>query len=217
MEANPRREGKEHVKATTLRSGKEVNNNPQEVAQQNKYVDKALEQMPSYVKFLKDILSKKKRLGEFETVALTKECIAIIQNKLPPKLKDTSNFTIPYIIGDLFFAKVLSDIGANINLMPLSICSKLGLAEIKPTIITLQLADRTLTYPRGIVEDMLVKVDKFIFLADFVVLDMEEDKEVPIILGRPFLCVARALIDVEKGELTLRVQDQEVTFNIFRA
>ena len=86
-----------------------------------------------------------------------------------------------------------------------------------PTSVSLQLADRTLVFPRGVVEDVLVKVDKFIFPADFIVLDMEEDADVPIILGRPFLATGRTIIDVQKGELTMRVQDQEVTFNVFKA
>ncbi|XP_017970395.1 PREDICTED: uncharacterized protein LOC108660654 [Theobroma cacao] len=177
----------------------------------------ALEQMPSYVKFLKYILSKKIKLCEFETISLTEECSAILQNKLPLKLKDLGSFTIPYTIGNFFFTKALSDLGPSINLMPWSIFEKLGLGECKPTFVTLKLADRSYVYPRGIIEDVLVKVDKFIFPVDFIILDMEEDRQIPIILGRPFLATARALIDVEKGELTLRVQDQQVTFNIFKA
>ncbi|PIN22518.1 DNA-directed DNA polymerase [Handroanthus impetiginosus] len=177
----------------------------------------ALEQMPSYVKFMKDILSKKRRLGDYETAALTEECNAIIQNKLPPKLKDPGSFTIPCTIGTHFSGRALCDLGASINLMPYSIYRTLGLGEAKPTSITLQLADRSLTYPKGVIEDILVKVDKFIFPADFVVLDMEVDSEVPIILGRPFLATGRTLIDVQKGELTMRVQDQQITFNVFKA
>ncbi|XP_021296140.1 uncharacterized protein LOC110425553 [Herrania umbratica] len=150
-----------------------------------------------------DILSKKKKLGEFEIVALTKKYSAIIWNKLPQKLKDLGRFTIPYIIGALFFTKALSDLGPNINLMPLSIYNKLGLGEIKPITVTLQLANQTFTYPRGVVEDVLVKVDKFVFPTNFIVLDMEEDKKVLIIFMRPFLHTARAPIIVEKSELTL--------------
>ena len=100
--------------------------------------------------------------------------------------------------------------------MPLSIFRRLELGEAKPTTITLQLANRSLKHPRGIIEDVLVKVDKFIFPANFIVLDMEEDREIPIILGRPFLVIRRALIDVQKGELRLRVQDEEVRFSVFR-
>ena len=99
--------------------------------------------------------------------------------------------------------------------MPLSIFKRLGLGEARPTTVTLQLADRTLKHPRGVIEDVLVKVDKFIFPVDFIVLDMEEDKEIPIILGKPFLATGMAMIDVQKGELKLRVQDDEVRFNVF--
>ena len=99
--------------------------------------------------------------------------------------------------------------------MPLSIFRRLGLVEARPTTVTLQLADMSLKHPRGAIEDVLVKVDKFIFPANFIVLDMEEDKEILIILGRPFLSTGRAMIDVQRGKLKLRVQEDEVKFNIF--
>ena len=117
----------------------------------------ALEQMPSYAKFMKGILSRKLKLEDLETVALTEECSAILQQKLPPKLKDPGSFTIPCTIGNLSFDKCLCDLGASINLMPLSVFMQLGLPDPKPTNISLQLADRSITYPRGIVEDVLVK------------------------------------------------------------
>ena len=177
----------------------------------------ALEQMPSYVKFMKDILSKKRRLSNFETVNLTEECSAILQRKLPQKLKDQFNFTIPCTIGNSIFERVLCDLGASINLMPLSIFRRLGLGEARSTTVTLQLADGSLKHPRGVIEDVLVKVDKFIFLADFIMLDVEDDKEIPIILGRPFLATDKAMIDVQRGEVKLRVQDDEVKFNVFKA
>ncbi|XP_062104485.1 uncharacterized protein LOC133815692 [Humulus lupulus] len=177
----------------------------------------ALEQMPSYVKFMKDILSKKRRLEDFETMALTEECSAILQRKLPQKLQDPGSFTIPCTIGKFECKHALCDLGASINLMPLSVFWKLGLGEAKPTTITLQLADRSIKHPRGVIEDVLVKVEKFIFPADFIVLDMEEDTTVPIILGRPFSTTGQALIDVQKGELRLRVQGEEVVFNVFKA
>lgn len=101
--------------------------------------------------------------------------------------------------------------------MPLSVAKKIGLGEIKKTNISLQMADRSLTYPHGILEDVLVNVDKFIFLIDFIVLDMEEDVDTPIILGRPFLITGRMIIDVEKGSLILRDADQEVEFKVFNA
>ncbi|XP_062109416.1 uncharacterized protein LOC133820034 [Humulus lupulus] len=177
----------------------------------------ALEQMPSYVKFMKDFLSKKRNMEDFETVALTEECSAILQKKLPPKLRDAGSFTIPCTIGRIKGINALCDLGASINLMPLSVFKRLQLGEAKPTTVTLQLADRSLAHPRGVIEDVLVKVDKFIFPADFIVLDMEEDSNVPIILGRPFLATGQALIDVQKGELKLRVQREEVVFNVLKA
>ena len=99
--------------------------------------------------------------------------------------------------------------------MPLSISKRLGLGEARPMTVTLQLADRSLEHPRGVIKDVLIKVDKFIFPADFIVLDMEEDKEIPIIPGRPFLATGKTMIDVQKGELKLRVQDDEVGFSVF--
>ncbi|XP_062114442.1 uncharacterized protein LOC133825529 [Humulus lupulus] len=161
----------------------------------------ALEQMPNYVKFLKDILTKKMRLGEFETVALTEGCNAILKNKIPPKLKDPGNFTISISIGGREVGKAL--------------CDLLGVGEARPTTLTLQLVDRSMVHPEGKIEDVLVQVDEFIFLADFIILDYEEDRDVPIILGRPFLATRRTLIDVEKGELTIRAQDEQVTFKVF--
>ncbi|KAL5558150.1 hypothetical protein UlMin_034361 [Ulmus minor] len=177
----------------------------------------ALEQMPNYVKFMKDMLTKKRRFGEFETVALTRECSAVLQNKLPPKLKDPGSFAIPCSIGNQYFGKALCDLGASINLMPMSISKKLGIGEARPTTVSLQLVDRSIAHPEGKIEDVLVKVDKFIFPVDFIVLDYEADLEVPIILGRPFLATGRTLIDVQKGELTMRVQDEHVTFNVFQS
>ncbi|KAL5569891.1 hypothetical protein UlMin_026466 [Ulmus minor] len=153
-----------------------------------------LEKMPKYAKFLKEVLSNKRRLEVNEKVMLTEEY--------------PGSFTIPCTIGDFEFDKVLCDLGASNNLMPLSIFRKLGLGEVKPTTVSLQLADRSIKHPRGIIEDVLVKVDKFIFPADFIVLDMEEDREVPLILGRPFLATGRTLIDVHQGKLILRVQDE---------
>ena len=99
-------------------------------------------------------------------------------------------------IGNKIFDRALCDLGASINLKPLYIFRRLGLGESRPTTVTLQLVDRSLKHPRGVVEDVLVKVDKFIFLADFIMLDMEEDKEISIILAIPFLATGRAMIDV---------------------
>lgn len=177
----------------------------------------ALEQMPNYVKFMKDMLTKKMRFGEFKIVALTRKCSAALQNKLPPKLQDPGSFTISCSIGGQYCGKSLCDLGASINLMPMSIFKILGIGEARPTTVSLQLADRSIAHPEGKIEDVLVKFDKFIFPMDFIILDFEADRDVPIILGRPFLATGRVLIDVHNGELTMRVQDEKVTFNVFQA
>ena len=139
---------------------------------------------------------------------------AVIQRSLPVKMQDPSSFTIPCTIGNSEMGKALCDFGANINLTSLSVVKRLSLGELTPTAMTLQMVDITLAQLEGILEDVLIKVGKFIFLVDFVVIDIEEDKQVPLLLGRPFLATGAALIDVKKGELTLRVGDQAMHFNL---
>ena len=176
-----------------------------------------ISQMPLYAKFLKGILSKKRKIVEEGIVNLTATCSAIIQEKLPAKMKDRGSFTIPCSIGKYEFKKALCDSGTIINLMPLSVVERLSLGELTPTAITLQMADRSMAQPEGILEDVLVKVGKFIFLVDFVIMQMKEDTQVPLLLGRPFLATNAALINVQKGELTLRVGEEAVQFNINRS
>ena len=165
----------------------------------------ALTQMPQYAKFMKDILSKKRKITEEGIVNLTATCSAVIKKTLPEKRQDPGNYTIPCKIGVADMGKALCDSGASINLMPLSFAQRLSLRELTPTAITLQMADRTLAHPKGILEDVLIKVGKFVFPVDFVVINIEEDKQIPLLLGRPFLATGAALIDVKKWELTLRV------------
>ncbi|XP_058008096.1 uncharacterized protein LOC131182802 [Hevea brasiliensis] len=126
----------------------------------------------------------KKLLEDYETVALTEKCSALLQNKLPPKLKDPGSFSIPCHIGETSIERALCDLGASVSLMPLSICEKLK-------------------YPVGILENVPLKVGKFFIPVDFIVLEMEEDVRTPIILGRPFLATAGANIDVKNGKLKL--------------
>ena len=141
----------------------------------------------------------------------------MLQSKIPQKMKDPGSFTIPCSISTKYSGKALYDLGASINLMPLSVFKQLGVGECRPTTVTLQLADRSHAYPEEKIEDVLVKVDIFIFLVDFIVLDFEANKEVPIILGRPFLATRKTLIDVQKGELIMRANEQQVTFNVLGA
>ncbi|VVA38945.1 PREDICTED: LOW QUALITY PROTEIN, partial [Prunus dulcis] len=177
----------------------------------------AIKKIPSYAKFLKEVCSSKKTLSDLDKVILTEQCSAVLLNKLPPKKKDPGSFNISCTIGNSNFKSALIDLGASINLMPFSVFQRLGQGDLKPTSIILQLADRSITYPRGVIEDLIIKVDNLYLPADFVVLDMDEDLQTPIILGMPFMATARTLIDVEVGTLTLRVQDQSVVFNLFEA
>ncbi|XP_015932837.1 uncharacterized protein LOC107459139 [Arachis duranensis] len=142
--------------------------------------------MPLYAKFLKELMTRKRNWGEKETVVLTEKCSAIIQNKLPQKIKDLESFQIPCIIRDINIEKALCDLGASINLMSLAMMKRMRIEEAKLIRMALQLADRTFKFPHGMVEDLLVKVGEFIFPADFVVLDMKEEANTSIILGRPF-------------------------------
>jgi hypothetical protein len=177
------------------------------------FVD-ALSQMPKYAKFLKDLLTNKRKFEELSTVQLGEECSAAVMKKLPEKLNDPGSFTLPCLINNVIFENALADLGASINLMPAHLCEKLSLGELKLTRMCIQLADRSMRYPKGIVQDVLVKIDKFNFPVDFVVLDMDEEVGTPIILGRPFLATARALIDVADGRLVLRVGDEEAIFKL---
>ncbi|XP_016199723.1 uncharacterized protein LOC107640735 [Arachis ipaensis] len=172
--------------------------------------------MPLYAKFLKELINKKRSLNEKETVILIQECSAMIQEGIPPKLKDPRSFFLPCTIGNIIIDKALCDLGSSINLMPLSMMRRLSIEEVKPTQMSLELADRSLVIPKGVFENLLVRVGKFIFPADFVILDLGEEGNDSIILGRPFLAIVRAIIDMEQGEMTLRVNDEKITLNVFQ-
>ncbi|KAG2409367.1 uncharacterized protein HKW66_Vig0000320 [Vigna angularis] len=163
-----------------------------------------LQQIPAYSKYMKQILSKKKKYLDEETIEVQGNCSAIMQKTLPSKCKDSGSFTIPCTIGNHDIGKTLIDLGANINLMPLSLLKKIGGLEAKPTRMMLQLADRSIKYPYGVVEDVVIKIDKLQFPVDFVVMKMEEDAEIPLILGRPFMKTAKVVIHMEEGILKLK-------------
>ncbi|XP_048229062.1 uncharacterized protein LOC125369836 [Ricinus communis] len=128
------------------------------------------------------------------------------------KLKDPGSFTIPYFIGNLNVNNALADLGASISVMPYKLFKKSGLGEPKPILMSVQLADKSFVYSRGVIEDVLVNFQKFIFPVDFVIMDMDEDVDVSLILGRPFLATTRAIIVVHDGKLILRVEDEQLTF-----
>ncbi|XP_074278246.1 uncharacterized protein LOC141601840 [Silene latifolia] len=171
-------------------------------------------QIPPYAKFMKDIITRKREFGETATVAFMEESSSLISGKSPPKLKDPGSFSISCVIGDMVINRALCDLGASVSVMPYSIFSKLKLGHLKMTNITLQMADRSVRRPLGILEDVPVKVGKFFIPVDFIVLDIAEDTRTQIILGRPFLCTAGAIIDVKLGRLTLEVGDDLITFSL---
>ena len=178
-----------------------------------------IKQVPAYAKFLKDLCTIKKGLGIEKNAFLTEQVSAIIQSKYPVKYKDPGSPTISVNIGGNCIDKSLLDLGASVNLMPYSVYKQLGLGELKPTNITLSLADRLVKIPKGIVEDLLVKIDKFYYPVDFVVLDTEpiasEPNHVPIILGRPFLATANAIINCRDGVMQLTFGNMTLELNIF--
>jgi len=133
---------------------------------------------------------------------------------LPPKLKDPGSFSIPCVIGNEAIEKVMCDLGASVSLLPLSLLKRFGIGELKPTRMTLQLADRSIIYPVGILEDIPNKVGKIYIPTDFVVVDIEEDSLVPILLGRSFLATAGAVIDVKNGKIVFHVGDEKEEFEI---
>ncbi|XP_050889481.1 uncharacterized protein LOC127094731 [Lathyrus oleraceus] len=168
--------------------------------------------MPSYAKFLKEILSNKKNPEDNETVMLTAECSAIIQNNVPPKVKDPGSFSIPCVIRKFIIDKALCDLGSNFSLMLLSTCKKLNLGELRPAKMSLQLAHRYVKFPIGILENILVRICQFYIPNDLVIMDIKEDSHITIILGRPFLAIAGAIIDVKKGKLTFKVGEEKIEF-----
>nr|GFA48244.1 reverse transcriptase domain-containing protein [Tanacetum cinerariifolium] len=145
---------------------------------------------------------------------MNEHCSAVILNKLPRKLGDPGKFLIPCEFSGMDECLALADLGASINLMPLSVWEGLSLPELTPTCMTLELADRSVSKPIGIAKDVSFKVRVFHFPADFVVVDFEPDPRVPLILERCFLKTSRALIDVHKGELTLRIENEAITYNL---
>nr|XP_016509549.1 PREDICTED: uncharacterized protein LOC107827011 [Nicotiana tabacum] len=214
------------VNAATLRNGRELVEVPKN---KRSSLDKLkqihlnialmdmLREVPKYAKYIKDIVENKRRLTEFETDALTEECTSRIQHKLPQKRKDSGSFTILVRIGEIDVGRALCDLGGSINLMPLLVFKQLGLVASRPTTVLLQLSDRSYVYPEGVIADVLLHIGKFIFPADFIILDYEVDELVPIILERPLLATGDAIIKVREGKMILRVDNEEAVFNVYRA
>nr|GEW33908.1 reverse transcriptase domain-containing protein [Tanacetum cinerariifolium] len=171
----------------------------------------ALIHMPKFAPMFKKLFNNKDKLIELPKTPLNENCSAVVLKKLPEKLGDPGRFLIPCDFTGLDNCLAIADQGVSINLMPLSIWKKLKLPTLNDTKMLLELADRTISKPTGVAENVFVKVGKFYFPADFVILDFVVDPRVPLFLGRPFLSTAHALIDVYKGKISLRHDDQSLT------
>nr|GEU53499.1 reverse transcriptase domain-containing protein [Tanacetum cinerariifolium] len=177
------------------------------------FVD-ALILMPKFGPSIKSLLTNKDKLFELARTPLNKHCSVVLLKKLLEKLGDLCKFLIPCDFLRMVECLALADLGASINLMPLSVWNKFYLPDLSPTCMTLELADHSISHPVGVAEDVFVKVGTFHFPADFVVVDFDADLRVPQILRISFFKTERALIDVFKGELTLRVGKEAITFNL---
>ena len=179
----------------------------------------AIKHIPSYAKFLKDLCTVKRKLCVNKEAFMTEQSTSLIRNNLPPKYKDPGSPTISIVVGNSKLGHALVDLGVSVNLLPYSVYVDLGLGELEPTNITLQLADHSMKIPRGIGKDVLVQVDKFYFPVDFVVLDTQpvvnQGTQFPVILGRPFLATANAIIHCRGGLMTLSFGNMTVNLNIF--
>ena len=178
-----------------------------------------IKQVPTYAKFLKDLCTVKKGLNVNRKAFLTEQVSAIIECKTPVKYKDPGCPTISVNIGGISVEKALLDLGASVNLLPYSMYKQLGLGELKPTSITLSLADRSIKIPKRTIKDVLIQVDRFYYPVDFVVLDTEPvavgPNHVPIILGRPFLATSNAIINCRNGVMQLTFGNMTLELNIF--
>jgi hypothetical protein len=178
-----------------------------------------IQQVLAYAKFLKDLVTIKRKTNVLKKAYLTKQVSSILQCKLPIKYKDPGCSTIAFMIGVSQINRALLDLGASVNLLPYSVYLRLGLGELKPTTVTLQLADRSMKRLRGIIEDVLIKIDKFYLPVDFIVIDTESVHDVvnqiPVILGRPFLATANTLINCRMGVMKISFGNMTVELNIF--
>ncbi|XP_074304661.1 uncharacterized protein LOC141639428 [Silene latifolia] len=167
-------------------------------------------EIPNYGKFLKELVTIKRKSEGVQSVNLSRECSAILTSKL----EDPGSFSIPCSIQGVKIKRTLCDLGASVSLMPLSLFKKLHLEDLKPSNISLQLADRSVKYPLGVIEDVPLKVGKLVIPCDFFVMGMPEDSHVPIILGRPCLATGGAMIDVKSGKLLLQVGNKKIEFEL---
>ncbi|CAM8913893.1 unnamed protein product [Rhodiola kirilowii] len=180
----------------------------------------AIKQIPRYAKFLKDLCTNRRRSNRNDQELMRRDVSAVMQRKVPPKYGDPGTYTIPCTIGNIRIENCMLDLGASINVLPFSIYSCLRIGSLEPTGLTIQLADRSCKQPEGKIEDVLVQVGELVFPADFYVLKMENSgptDHAPILLGRPFLKTSKMKIDCGSGMLSMEVEGEVFSFDMFRA
>ncbi|CAM8908302.1 unnamed protein product [Rhodiola kirilowii] len=180
----------------------------------------AIKQIPRYSKFLKELCTNRRKGTQPDEELMSRNVSAVIQRKVPPKCGDPGTYTIPCMIGNIRLENCMLDLGASMNVLPYSIYSSLRIGPLEPAGLTIQLADRSCKQPEGKIEDVLVQVGELVFPADFYVLKMEHSSptdHAPILLGRPFLKTSKMKIDCDTGTLTMEVEDERISFDIFRA
>ncbi|GJU49553.1 DNA-directed DNA polymerase [Tanacetum coccineum] len=170
--------------------------------------------MPKYAKFMKDLLTQRGRGNEESKITLNERCSAMVLNEIPLKEKDPESFTIPCVIGQSGINKALADLRASISLMPYLMFLRLNIGELKPTRMCIELGNKSTQIPKGTAKNVIIKIDRFVFQVDFVVLDMKKDHKIPIILGRPFLATANAMIDVFNKKISFKVRNETITFDL---
>ncbi|CAM8902602.1 unnamed protein product [Rhodiola kirilowii] len=180
----------------------------------------AIKEIPRYAKFLKELCTKRRRGTRIDQELMSRNVSAVIQRKVPPKCGDPGTYTIPCTIGNIRIENCMLDLKASIKVLPYSIYSCLRIGPLEPTDLTIQLADRSCKHPEGKIEDVLVQVRELVFSADFYVLKMENSGPIdhaPILLGRPFLKTSKMKIDCGSGMLSMEVEGEVFSFDIFRA
>ena len=181
----------------------------------------AIQQVPSYAKFLKEMCTKKRKTQVPKKVFLASNISELLTGPIPVKYKDPGSPTISCIIGQTTINRALLDLGASINLLPSSVYQQLGLGDLRPTKVTIQLADRSVKIPKGEINDVLVRVGEFIYPVDFIVLETQpvsnsnHRAQTPVILGRPFLATVNAIINCRNGSMRLTFGDMTREVNVF--
>ncbi|CAM8934164.1 unnamed protein product [Rhodiola kirilowii] len=180
----------------------------------------AIKQIPRYAKFLKELCTNRRRSTRYDQELMSRNVPAVMQRKVPPKCGDPGTYTFPCTIGNIRIENCMLYLGASINVLPFSLYSCLRIGPLEPTGPTIQLADRSCKQSEGKIEDVLVQVGKLVFLVDFYVLKMENGgttDQAPILLGRPFLKTSKMKIDCGSGMLSMEVEGETFSFDIFRA